>query len=123
MFGTKADLSGKYREWVEKGTLSDLSVALASGDGGLRTNGATGDRMNGTQCRMARVGLGWSLDDLAAATEMSKRTIIRHEWDQTVLLSENAAKLRAAFEAAGVVFIERRGHVGATVPRAPVEGR
>ena len=31
--------------------------------------------MNIVQCRMARAALGWSLDDLAAASGVSRRTI------------------------------------------------
>ena len=68
---------------------------------------------------MARAGLGWSLSALADAAAVNKRTIMRHEADEPVL-SENVRKLVAAFEAEGVVFIERGVYVGGVVP--PVGG-
>lgn len=69
---------------------------------------------------MARAGLGWSLDQLAAAATVNKRTIMRHEADETIN-ADNVAKLRRALEAQGVVFIERGVYVGGVVP--PTEGR
>lgn len=68
---------------------------------------------------MARAGLGWSLDNLANAAGVNKRTIIRHEADEPIMAA-NADKLRQVFEREGVVFIRRGVYVGGVVP--PVEG-
>lgn len=76
--------------------------------------------MNATQCRMARAGLGWTLDDLAKASGVNRRTILNFENDGPAL-AISLAKLRAALEAEGVVFIERGVYVGGVVP--PVDGR
>jgi len=69
---------------------------------------------------MARAALGWSLDQLASAAKVNKRTIIRHERDDPVM-NANVAKLRAALEAEGVVLIERGNYAGGVVP--PIDGR
>ena len=76
--------------------------------------------MNVTQCRMARAGLGWSLDDLAHASGVGRRTIVKFESDETVS-DETVAKLRATFEREGVVFVPHGLYVGGVVP--PMEGR
>jgi DNA-binding XRE family transcriptional regulator len=76
--------------------------------------------MNITQCRMARAGLGWNRDRLAKESGVSHRTIAKFE-DQEAVWPETVAKLRAAFEREGVVFIERGVYVGGVVP--PMERR
>jgi DNA-binding XRE family transcriptional regulator len=76
--------------------------------------------MDATQCRMARAGLGWTLDDLAEASEVNRRTILNFENDGPASQS-SLDKLRSAFEGEGVVFIERGVYVGGVVP--PMEGR
>ena len=69
---------------------------------------------------MARAGLGWTLDDLAGASSVNRRTIINFENDGPVSPA-SVSKLRAALEAEGVVFVERGVYVGGVVP--PIEGR
>lgn len=76
--------------------------------------------MNATQCRMARAGLGWTLDDLATESGVNRRTILNFENDGPASAS-SLAKLREALEREGVVFIERGVHLGGVVP--PVAGR
>jgi transcriptional regulator with XRE-family HTH domain len=54
---------------------------------------------------MARAALGWSLDDLAAASGVSRRTLARFEAGETVLPGRVKA-LRHALEAEGILFID-----------------
>jgi DNA-binding XRE family transcriptional regulator len=76
--------------------------------------------MDATQCRMARAGLGWTLDDLAKASSVNRRTILNFENDGPAAAA-SLAKLREAFESEGVVFIARGVYVGGVVP--PNAGR
>ena len=76
--------------------------------------------MNATQCRMARAGLGWTLDDLAKCSGVNRRSILNFENGGSITTA-TCDKVRAAFEAAGIVFIERGVYVGGVVP--PFEGR
>lgn len=69
---------------------------------------------------MARAALGWTLDDLARETNISRRTILKFEAGETILRA-NIQKLRSAMEAEGVIFVDRGQHRGGVVP--PVEGR
>jgi len=64
---------------------------------------------------MARAALGWSLDDLAKAADVDKRTLMLLEADEPVIAA-NVAKLRSTLESEGVVFIERGVHYGGVVP-------
>lgn len=80
--------------------------------------------MDVTQCRMARAAKGWSLDDLAEASNVGRRTIARYEVGESVS-ADSVEKLRKAFEAAGVQFLMSGPHKGAVVPPrlAPIEDR
>jgi DNA-binding XRE family transcriptional regulator len=71
--------------------------------------------MDATQCRMARAGLGWTLDDLAKASGVNRRTILNFENDGPAAPA-SLAKMREAFEREGVVFIARGVYVGGVVP-------
>lgn len=71
--------------------------------------------MNIVQCRMARVALDWTLDDLASASGVSRRTIARFEAGESVLPARVQA-LRAAFEVAGMLFIDSGDFAGGVVP-------
>lgn len=64
---------------------------------------------------MARVGLGWTLDDLAKASAVNRRTILNFENDGPAAPA-SLAKILKAFDREGVVFIERGVHVGGVVP-------
>ena len=57
---------------------------------------------------MARAALAWSLDDAAAASGLSRRTILRVEQAKPVLI-ESMITLRRAYEAAGIRFGEGGG--------------
>ena len=61
----------------------------------------------GMQLRAARNALGWSIELLAQASDVSARTIIRYEDvnDVPPNRSRNLQKLQAALEAAGIEFI------------------
>lgn len=67
--------------------------------------------MNVTQCRMARAAIGWSLDDLAQHSGVSRRTIAKYEAGGNVLphLREN---LRSVFVRHGIEFINGGRRIG-----------
>lgn len=67
------------------------------------------------QCRMARTALGWSLDDLAAASGVSRRTIARFEAGEIVLPARVTA-MRHALEAKGILFIDNGRMMGGVIP-------
>ncbi len=71
--------------------------------------------MNVRQCRMARAALDWSQQDLAAASGVSARTVIRYEAGEAVL-PVRVQTLRRAFEAAGAKFIDEGPLAGGVVP-------
>lgn len=71
--------------------------------------------MNVRQCRMARAALNWSQQDLAKASGVSARTIIRFEVGEPVLPARVTA-LRHAFEAQGVLFIDNGRMAGGVIP-------
>lgn len=64
--------------------------------------------ITGSQARMARAGLRLGVREVAAAAKVSPATLSRVEADQPANASTLAA-IRAALEAAGVVFIEQDG--------------
>lgn len=72
--------------------------------------------MNRTQCKMARAALGWSVDDLAQASGVGRRTIARLEVGETVQ-SETSERLRQAFVGAGIGFTDGGQRAGVTYLR------
>ena len=64
---------------------------------------------------MARAALEWSLDDAAAASGVSRRTILRLEQGGS-LQARNAEAIRHAFEAAGMRFLDAGSDAGGVVP-------
>lgn len=70
--------------------------------------------MNVAQCRMARAGLGWSLDDLAARSGVGRRTLAKYEAGGNVLPAMVEALRRALIDA-GAVLVEQAGMVGVLV--------
>ena len=64
--------------------------------------------MNAAQCRMARAAIGLGVRDLAAAANVSPNTIARLERGED-LKDATLAAIRAALEAAGVIFIDENG--------------
>ena len=67
--------------------------------------------MNGRQIRAARALIGWSAQDLANASSVGVATIRRAELKdrETGMTAPNIAAIRAALEAAGVLFIDENG--------------
>ncbi|KAB1071551.1 helix-turn-helix domain-containing protein [Methylobacterium planeticum] len=63
------------------------------------------------QVKAARALLGWSQDDLARSSSVSKPTIARLETGEGALggYADTRDKILAALEAAGVIFIEENG--------------
>lgn len=72
-------------------------------------------KMDVRQCRMARAALDWTQHDLAQASGVSWRTITRFEAGEAVLPAR-VRKLREAFAAEGMLFIETGELAGAVVP-------
>jgi transcriptional regulator with XRE-family HTH domain len=64
---------------------------------------------------MARTALDWSLQDLADASGVSRRTIARFEAGESVLPARVQA-LRQAFESQGVLFIDSGRLAGGVIP-------
>lgn len=64
---------------------------------------------------MARAALSWTLEDLAAASGVNRRTILNFENDGPASKT-SLGKVRTALEAQGVVFIKRGVHLGGVVP-------
>lgn len=58
------------------------------------------------QCRAARSLLGWSQDDLAAETAISRPTIAEFERGTRTPYPANMAAIFGAFDKAGVAFID-----------------
>lgn len=71
--------------------------------------------MNNRQCRMARAALDWTQRDLAAASGVSWRTILRFETGEEVMPATVKA-LRHALEAKGVLFIDSGRLAGGVIP-------
>jgi transcriptional regulator with XRE-family HTH domain len=70
--------------------------------------------MKPTQCRMARAGLGWSVDDLEKHSGISRRTVLRFEAGEKVKL-ETVEALRGALVQGGALFVEVEGRPGVAV--------
>lgn len=63
------------------------------------------DALTGTQCRMARAGLGLSIDDASKVSVVSRASIVRLENGAPVRAVLREA-LRQAFEREGAVFVK-----------------
>ncbi|OYY04916.1 MAG: transcriptional regulator [Acidocella sp. 35-58-6] len=64
--------------------------------------------ISSAQSRAARALLGWSLDELARASEVAKRTLVSFETGSDCRSSTLQA-IRTALEVAGVEFIPENG--------------
>lgn len=64
---------------------------------------------------MARAALDWSQHDLAKASGVSARTVIRFEAGESVLPARVQA-LRHALEARGILFIDSGRLAGGVIP-------
>jgi transcriptional regulator with XRE-family HTH domain len=69
---------------------------------------------------MARAALCWSLDDLAAAAGVNRKTILRFEQGESTPRSPNLEAVRRAFEMTGVRFAAEGGVLppGSGLPNA-----
>ena len=76
--------------------------------------------MKGVQSRMARAALSLGVRELGEAAGVSPDTIVRFEKGET-LQPRTVAAIRAALEAAGVVFIPENGGGAGVRLRAPAE--
>lgn len=72
--------------------------------------------MNNAQCRMARAGLGLNLAALGQLAGVRVMTISKFEGGGNIV-PETVERLRAAFVAQGVEFINGGKSVGVRVPR------
>lgn len=73
--------------------------------------------MNVIQCKMARAGLGWSIDDLAAAVgTVSRRTVAKFEAGGPVS-SATVEALRQCLVRHGAEFVNGGKSIGVRVPR------
>ncbi|MES0064167.1 helix-turn-helix domain-containing protein [Mesorhizobium sp. M0041] len=62
-----------------------------------------------SQCRAARALVGWSQDQLAAASQVAKTTIANFEAGKRTPYDRTLVHLQAALEAAGVELIPQNG--------------
>ena len=62
------------------------------------------------QLRAARAMVGLSQADLASMTGRTDKTVRRAETDVSLVAADTVAALRAALEAAGVVFLPENGN-------------
>lgn len=69
----------------------------------MSTTLSHGDQLNAAQCRMARAALQLGVRELATAAQVSPTTITRLERGD-VLYARTVEAIRAALEAAGVIF-------------------
>jgi transcriptional regulator with XRE-family HTH domain len=72
--------------------------------------------MNVTQCRMARAALSWSLDRLAEASGVGRRTVAKFETGGSIL-PEKVEALRAAFVREGIEFVNGGKRAGVSYLR------
>jgi transcriptional regulator with XRE-family HTH domain len=61
------------------------------------------------QCRAARALIGWSQDELAAASNVAKATIANFELGKRASYARTLEDLCAALESAGVIFVAENG--------------
>ena len=66
-----------------------------------------GGMITPAQIRAARALIGWKQSDLAASSGVSEISIQNIERGQTDARQSTIAKIRDAFDAAGVVFLEK----------------
>lgn len=65
--------------------------------------------ISAVQCKMARAATGLGVRELAEAASVSPNTVTRFERGEE-LQPRTVAAIRAALEAAGVVFVDENGH-------------
>jgi transcriptional regulator with XRE-family HTH domain len=65
---------------------------------------------------MARAALGWSLDDVAAAAGVNRKTVLAFERGERRPREVNTAAIKRAFEDADVRFLHEKADAGGVVP-------
>jgi transcriptional regulator with XRE-family HTH domain len=65
--------------------------------------------MNAVQSKMARAAIGWGVRELAKEAGVAVDTISRLERGEEIM-PRTLAAIRAALEAAGVIFIDQNGN-------------
>ncbi|ARQ08623.1 helix-turn-helix domain-containing protein [Rhizobium etli] len=65
--------------------------------------------LSSAQCRAARALLGWSQDQLAAASKVAKATIANFEAGKRAPYERTLQDIRESLESAGVQFIPENG--------------
>lgn len=68
---------------------------------------------------MARAALGWSLDALARASGVNRKTILRFEREEASTRPASLEAIRRAFEESGIRLIEAGADAGGVV--APIK--
>lgn len=93
-----------------------LAVTINDRDGPLRQEPfcIIGDSMNVAQCKMARAGLGLTVDDLASLAGLSRRSVIRFENGET-LKPDSIEAMARALVGAGASFVDMSGKVGVLI--------
>ena len=66
-------------------------------------------RISSAQCRAARALLGWSQDELAAASSVATATIATFETGKRLPYERTLEDIHAALAQAGVIFIDSNG--------------
>ena len=66
--------------------------------------------MTSAQCRAARGIVNWSVRDLAENAGVHRNTVTNIETGRVETTSETLTAIRAALEAAGVVFLPENGN-------------
>ena len=78
------------------------------------------DSISPQQCRAARGWLGWTLDNLAEASSVSKATLVPFEQGKRLLQTRTARDIRRAFEDVGIEF-QFEGARGVGIRMRPVD--
>jgi DNA-binding XRE family transcriptional regulator len=71
------------------------------------------------QCRAARGLVGWTTTELAQQAEVARDSIVKFENDRSTPRRSTIKALRAAFESAGVQFLDNGQGPGVRLIRKP----
>lgn len=91
--------------WCRAGRLQHFPSILTF----LATDATLSSMLTPSQCRAARALLDWTQEDLARTAGVGGSTVRGFECGRHVLIRSNMAVIRAALEAAGIVFIDGDG--------------
>ncbi len=75
--------------------------------------------MTPKQCRAARAMLNWNVEILAYRSKIADTTIQKFEQGKTNPRRRSIEAIVAAFEKAGIEFVEQSGRVGVWLGAAP----